>query len=395
MAETIDLYPDHSAPEPGSMLELVATPGARLTPAQRAFTQWVAKIEQVERRLTELGGLLDTFRPLYMTKLQALHDEEAKIAREMVLLLDAQLLRKAWTANQRRIMKDMVLQLAEQFLDSEYGPEMAAVFNRHSDNTLDALAAEEDARIEASLKALLGVGPDGDDREPLTQDELMAEAVRLLQEQDAAEAARAEARAAAKRGGRKSAQQLKAEKQALDAGRLMKEIYRKLTSALHPDREPDEVERLRKTALMKEANQAYASGNLLKLLQLQLESGRVDSLAAATMADEKLLQVNHSLREQYQALQHECRQLEQMARDDFGFGPRGVLDAVSLRKALNATVAAGKSNIMGMRRDLAELRRSDASLKAWLKTQHQMAREDEQQEAAMAKAKSSPARRRR
>ena len=395
MPEAIDLFPDHPAPESGSMLERVALPGIKLTPAQRAFKQWVAKIEEVERRLKEIGGLLDTFRPLYMTKLQALHDEEAMVTREMVLLLDAQLLRKAWTANQRRIMKDMVLLLAEQILDSKYGPEMAVVFNRHSDIPLDALAAEEDARIEASLKELLGVGSDAGDAEPLSQEELMAEAVRLLQEQDAAEAARAEARAAAKRGGRKSAQQLKAEKQALDAGRLMKEIYRKLTSALHPDREPDEAERLRKTALMKEANRAYESGNLLKLLQLQLESGRIDSLAAATMADEKLMQVNHSLREQYQALQHECRQLEQMARDDFGFGPRGVLDAVSLRKALNATVAAGKSNIRIMRQDLADVCRSEASLKAWLKDQHQMVRESEQRDAAMAKAMMSPARRRR
>jgi len=168
LAETIDLFPDHPAPKPGSMLELAALPGAKLTPAQRAFKQWVAKIEEVERRLTELGGLLDTFRPLYMTKLQALHDEEAKVTREMVLLLDAQLLRKGWTANQCRIMKDMVLLLAEQILDSKYGPEMAVVFNRHSDIPLDALAAEEDARIKASLKDLLGVGRDGDDGETLT-----------------------------------------------------------------------------------------------------------------------------------------------------------------------------------------------------------------------------------
>jgi len=58
-------------------------------------------------------------------------------------------------------------------------------------------------------------------------------------------------------------------------------------------------------------------------------------------------------------------------------------------------VAAGKSNIRIMRQDLADVRRSDASLKAWLKEQHQMARENEQQEAAMAKAMMSPARRRR
>lgn len=34
----------------------------------------------------------------------------------------------------------------------------------------------------------------------------------------------------------------------------IREVYRKLASALHPDREPDPVERQRKTELMQRAN---------------------------------------------------------------------------------------------------------------------------------------------
>ena len=39
----------------------------------------------------------------------------------------------------------------------------------------------------------------------------------------------------------------------------IREVYRKLVSALHPDREPDPQERARKTALMQRVNQAYGS----------------------------------------------------------------------------------------------------------------------------------------
>ena len=44
MPEAIDLFPDHPAPESGSMLERVALPGIKLTPAQRAFKPFAARI---------------------------------------------------------------------------------------------------------------------------------------------------------------------------------------------------------------------------------------------------------------------------------------------------------------------------------------------------------------
>ena len=46
----------------------------------------------------------------------------------------------------------------------------------------------------------------------------------------------------------------------------IREVYRKLAGALHPDRESDPQERERKTALMQRVNQAYAKNNLLQLL---------------------------------------------------------------------------------------------------------------------------------
>ena len=53
---------------------------------------------------------------------------------------------------------------------------------------------------------------------------------------------------------------------ALEASQSVRDVYRKLVSALHPDREADGAERERKTALMQRANQAYERNDLLELL---------------------------------------------------------------------------------------------------------------------------------
>ncbi len=49
------------------------------------------------------------------------------------------------------------------------------------------------------------------------------------------------------------------EAEAQQATQSVREVYRKLASALHPDRETDERQREAKTALMQRVNQACAS----------------------------------------------------------------------------------------------------------------------------------------
>ena len=96
MKDTLDLFSDHLAPKPATMLELVAMPGIKLSPTQRAFKQLVQKIEAIEQQLLEVAGLADVFRPLFDKTLQPLQEQQDKVNREMVLFLDAQLQLKGW-----------------------------------------------------------------------------------------------------------------------------------------------------------------------------------------------------------------------------------------------------------------------------------------------------------
>jgi hypothetical protein len=75
----------------------------------------------------------------------------------------------------------------------------------------------------------------------------------------------------------------------------VRDIFRKLASALHPDRETDSAKRGRKTALMQRANVAYAANDLLGLLELQLEANQIDQTGLDNLDDDRIKQYNRIL----------------------------------------------------------------------------------------------------
>lgn len=385
MTDSFDLFPDMPAPKPGSTLELVATPGAKLTPTQRAFKRYVADIEAVELQLKEIAELSSQCRPRYQRKLESLRDDLLKLNREMVLFLDQQLSRKAWTANQRATMKEILFGIAETLFESPFHDEIETIFDRHSDVSLNDMNASEAAILEADLAAMFGVeapdqsgGADGmDENVARSAEEILQDAMRFLDEEEDGRAREAAARATAKARNRKSGAPSRAEQQAIDTEKLLKDIYRKLTSVLHPDREPDEAERKRKTGLMTEANKAYESRNLLALLQLQLEANKLDSRAAATLADDQLKIVNQRLAVQLQELRLERQQLEMMVREEFLLEYNVALRQEAIEKSLKATVAGEVQHTKEMRRVFNLIQQSDAAFKLWLKDERAMMDEKE------------------
>jgi hypothetical protein len=91
--------------------------------------------------------------------------------------------------------------------------------------------------------------------------------------------------------------------------RAVREAYRKLVSELHPDRETDPREQVRKTELMQRVNQAYKTGDLLGLLEMQLSLEQIDAAALAGLADERLRHYVHVLEEQGRQLRAELADL--------------------------------------------------------------------------------------
>jgi hypothetical protein len=269
------------------------------------------------------------------------------------LALDVASLQPGLSRAERAQLAELLRDAARSLLasqDAEAGdPEIASVLSRH-----DTIPARETADAEPARQA--AAEPDAGEA-PADDWEALAEAAAAQRRQ------RADQRRAA------SAHKRRAQAQR-DATQSLRDVYRKLASALHPDREPDAQQRLRKTALMQQANQAYAQDNLLALLELQAQALQADAARLATLDDQRLQPFLVALQEQLDALRSATQRLEDAFREATGAGPGS-----GMRPAKADRLAS--SEAQRLRGELALLRRQCRTLadveatKAWLRAVRQ------------------------
>jgi hypothetical protein len=162
----------------------------------------------------------------------------------------------------------------------------------------------------------------------------------------------------------------------LDAKSAIRTIFRQLASSLHPDREPDEQERLRKTGLMSEVNAAYENNDLTTLLRLQMQVTQVNpqnNAGAARMTDDKLIAMSLLLKEQLAALIDDLDQLENRLSRELCVPVRASDDEAALSQSLQRIQADQRHSADSLAADLRRIQ-SDAELKRWLKEQWQLAK---------------------
>lgn len=82
-------------------------------------------------------------------------------------------------------------------------------------------------------------------------------------------------------------------------------MFRKLASALHPDRADGDADRQRRTEAMQRVNQAYERQDLLALLTLQLEIEQIDAAHLSSASADKLRHYNRVLADQVSELKAE------------------------------------------------------------------------------------------
>lgn len=284
--------------------------------------------------------------------MRALKSQEDAARKNLLLYLDGCLHRAELTATHRRSATQIILALCEA-LEHKNDSEVQAVFNQHHSEE-DAQALAEEARAGAEhAKAVFEAG------------------LRQYREQQQ----RLEDKRQAKKAKKKpAARQLKDAQQKMDANTALRTVYRQLASALHPDREPDEAERLRKTALMSEVNAAYDRKNLSELLKLQLQIAQIDSAALSRIADDKLNAMCLLLKEQVEALEEDEAQAQFEIRHYLGVNELDHISAESLARALAIQLRDKEHEVDTLERDLRRIQ-NEAELKRWLKEQAQLAKE--------------------
>ncbi|WP_143474097.1 hypothetical protein [Limnohabitans sp. B9-3] len=366
-----------SSPWTVAPVKAVATvaiqPAAELTAAQKRFNTLLARVSALSDSIATLEALSTQHRSSHLTAMSALKSQEDAARKNLLLYLDGCLHQADLNPKHRRSATQIILGLCEALAHKNDG-QVQAVFNQHhSEEDAQALAEEARAGAEhakAVFEDLFGKPLHGAD-DLHTAEAVFEAGLRQYREQQQ----RLEDKRQAKKAKKKpAARQLKDAQQKMDANTALRTVYRQLASALHPDREPDETERLRKTALMSEVNAAYDRKNLSELLKLQLQLAQIDSAALSRIADDKLNAMCLLLKEQVEALEEDEAQAQFEIRHYLGVNDLDHISAESLARALAIQLRDKEHEVDTLERDLRRIQ-SEAELKRWLKEQAQLAKE--------------------
>jgi hypothetical protein len=295
--------------------------GAPLSPQHKRFNSLIRRIGEARQMLAAWPEAIAAYRQAREQVLRPLMDSRDAAQRHWAFALDALLDQRGWTKTERETLAELICEAAGGLLDAGADDAaLKALFDKHSDVSFDDEQQESVRAMKEMAELMTGLDL-GDSEGIHSQADLFDRLRQGFAQQEAAEEnpqaepeAEAEAGHAARPGKRKTAAQLKREAQAAaeakQATQSVREVYRKLASALHPDREPDPEQRAAKTALMQKANQAHEAGDLLALLELQLQIEQIDADHVARADAQRLKHYNKVLAEQLDELQAELGQLQ-------------------------------------------------------------------------------------
>ena len=359
----------------------------KLSPAQQRFNKLLARVDNLGHQLQDFGRLADKVRGPHFARMAELERQMDAGKRQMLAFLHERLQRKGLTAAQQKTVREILQNLLPPpGPGDEEDADLAALRTIYAPPpSPDDEATQMEALREQMLDMAQDVMGHALDREALNGIDSPEELLEALTQQARAHQEAEDERMAARRSRRPpTARQRQALDQAQDAKAALRSIYRRLASALHPDRETDPGERERKSALMSQANAAYERGDLTALLQLQLQAEQVDEAHIAQMADDKLAALSLLLKEQVATLEGELADAEMHLSSDLGMWvTAGMKEALVSRMLLDEQQALAEV-VEQMQEDLERVR-DDAQFKRWLREQVALAREQEREEARFAR----------
>jgi hypothetical protein len=359
-----------------SNLLILASADRPLNPAQRKFNQLVRKIDGARAELLAWQEQVPLYAQGHVQRVRPLLADIAAHRRMVLDRLDAMLAQKGWTKAERRTMRGILCQVAADLIEDDETdeaeiPRLKALHDKHADTDFDTENRDSVAAMKELFEVMSGV--DLGDEAFDSEDALMQRAhERMRADHQARAEDEAQAPPAAAR--RKSAAQRRRDSQAQEASQSVREVYRKLASALHPDRASDEADRTTRTALMKRVNQAYDAKDLLGLFALQLEIEQVDAAHLAQATAERARHYNQVLSAQLAELLAEVQMRQAAFCMDFGIDPFQRIQPQALGKLLDREVAEWRAALADADLDLRMLA-EPVTAKRWLKQMRQQQQE--------------------
>jgi hypothetical protein len=328
---------------------------------QAEFEFLIEQGKTLSTKLETLKTLIDQHRRVYLSTVPVLQKKQDSLRRAMVLWLDQRLKGEGLTARHERLIRRLICSIAMEFALAG-DRVMRALHDVHSEEKLADIERAQAAEAQAYLKEAMGE-EFGEDQVFENLDDVLHAKFDFMRKEAEARARNREARRAKKK--KMSPADLQA---ADDVESALRSLYRKLASALHPDRESDEDVRNYKTQLMSEANTAYERRDLLALLELQSKAQLPEATLTSALARKKLAALTDLMRERLTALHREIRDTELQATAEFVLPASMTIHEASLKNHLNSRKREMLLELRRLNEELTSVK-TDTGLKRWIKEQ--------------------------
>jgi hypothetical protein len=343
--------------------------GKTLSTAQKQFNSLSKKIDQQKKLLREwketIPSILQKVEQEYDPLVETLNQHQLQWIQLLDKFHDLPLFKKTDKAK----IKHLIIDVCEELVEELETDEVKSLFNKYGDEDFDTIKQDTDAAVGELMKGIaknmFNVDLD-DDVDVSSPEKFQAYLQDKLRKQEEAQP-QGQADHQPKKTKKQLAKEARQQEEEALASKSVQEVYRKLVAVLHPDREPDEAERERKTELMQRVNTAYGKKDLLQLLELQLEIEQIDLAHLSQMADSRLKYFNKILKDQLMELDQELFQIEETFKLQFQMPFYERLSPKQLVLRLAQDTQQVQEQIAGFKKDLAYFE-NPVTFKAWLKT---------------------------
>jgi hypothetical protein len=311
---------------------------APLSKLQQEFNRLTERIATAERDLADLTRVADSLNQRLRADYEPLWQQYMSQRADLILLLDRAHQAGEFSSQENKKLANLILETGEEMAGSRAFERIESVLQRYK--TVQTTAAESEVMI-----------PQTD--EPNARVERPEPAGNTTAERPRSE-----------KGQARMAKKLALEQQTT---RSVRAVYMDLVKAFHPDREPDEAEKIRKTSIMQRVTEAYQQGDLLALLRLQLDLARIDPQHLESLADTQLRYYNKLLNRQLEDLESRQQQLVGQLTNLHGRPLPRVNLRLTLEITLNQDINSLKRAVKEGRQELKWL--ADRTvLRQWLKS---------------------------
>ncbi|WP_080237361.1 hypothetical protein [Spirosoma rigui] len=347
----------------------IATASPEKTPlskAQKEFNRLTQKISELDIELgnfrTAATAVQQRIRAEYSPLVRTYNQQRANLVR----LFDRAHDHPESTKTERRKLAELIIDIGRDLVGRHGLDELKPVLAKYDSSDTDPPVADEQSLNQMKEQLSLRYGITFDDSADLSTPEKLktyvAEQLRNRQTAGQQQATTNERPRSAK----KQAREEKRQQEQRNRTKAVRTMYMDLVKTFHPDREPDEDEKARKTTIMQRVTEAYEKGDLMGLLQLQLEYNRIDQARLERLAEDQLRYYNKILKQQADDLGQELYTLQRDLAEMLGRPIATVSSPMGLEFSVNNDIRSLKRSVKDVKREVSELSNS-AYLKAWLK----------------------------